>query len=669
MNSKVAKLEKTGWLTRIQKNFKTKLILSFLVFLVAPSILVGVLAYFNAKEQVEKQIVHGAEEAVKLGDLAITIAIQSKISDIKTYAEQLDEALYTNEEDDYITGEFAQYLQQNEDASAIQLAAESGLYMTSAPAEEIPAGYDPREQAWYKEAMSKPSEVTVSAPYRSENSDDFTVTIAKALDDGTGVIGIDLKLTMFRDWMQNVKIGEQGYMVMLDTSRTYIYHPTLEAGTSAEDAFWNQVYENPAGSFSYKVGEDDKLMYFTTNPLTGWKLAGTMYTSEMVEAAKPILTSMLWILLICLAVGIVLVWLVVRSIIRPIEKLKGQANLLSEGDLTQEFVRQSHDEIGDLTDAFGKMQGNLRLLIQSIESSSRRVVTSAGEMTQSTESTSAASEDVAKAVQEIASSAEKQNVSIVQNNVALDEIAVGITRIAERSGQVADLTRHTTSQAEEGGESVRLTVRQMGSIHETVEQANHIIQVLSDRSVKIASITTFIGDIANQTNLLALNASIEAARAGEHGKGFAVVAEEIRKLAEQSGQSVKDITQLTEVIKQDMEASVSMMNKISGEVRDGMDISTATISKFETILNSMQEMTPQVEEVAAISQQITAGVEEVSAVASELAQIATGNAGTAEEVAASSEEQLAAMQQVSASALSLADMAEQLQQLIRKFKY
>lgn len=209
----------------------------------------------------------------------------------------------------------------------------------------------------------------------------------------------------------------------------------------------------------------------------------------------------------------------------------------------------------------------------------------------------------------------------------------------------------------------------MQSIQETVEQTNQLIQALYERSHQISAITELIGNIAKQTNLLALNASIEAARAGTHGNGFAVVAAEVRKLAEQSGQSVNEITVLTTAVQEDMAASVRMMEKVTSEVGEGMDISTEAIRKFERILDSMRETTPQIEEIAATSQEITAGVQEVSAVSNELAGIASGNAATSEEVAASSEEQLAAMEQISSSARGLSTLAEELQRLIRQFKY
>lgn len=653
---------------KIHKNFKAKLALSLIAFLVVPSLLVGILAYNNARAEIEKQILHSATENVNLANSTIDIVINAKRSHIEFYADKLTGLMGQEDVETTIVDELKDYAGQNPDIIMIGLGTEEGAFLKSSDG-DMPDGYDPRTRPWYIEAMGNPDEVIVSDPYTSAETNEVTITIAKALRDRSGVVELDLDLTDISSLVSGIKVGEQGYMILLDSSKKYIYHPTQPAGTDATEDMWTQVYENKSGQFNYTFGQDEKIMYFDTNASTGWKVAGTMYSSEIDTAAAPILHRMMIIISACLIVGCVIILLVMRSIVLPIRRLKDQAIQVSEGDLTQTIVSTSHDEIGELSDAFGKMQSNLRLLIQNVEKSASEVVASSEEMTQSAESTSAASEQVARAIQEIAGGAERQTSGIEHNHGAMNEMTVGITRISESSMRVADLAKHTTIQAEEGGEAVKQTVSQMHSIQNTVEETNQLIQTLYERSNQISVITELIGNIAKQTNLLALNASIEAARAGEHGNGFAVVAGEVRVLAEQSQQSVSEITALTNAVQEDMAASVRMMAKVTTEVGDGMTISTEAIQKFEYILSSMRDTTPQIEEIAATSQEITAGVQEVAAISKELAGIASANAATSEEVAASSEEQLAAMEEISSSARSLTSMAEHLQGLIQKFKY
>ncbi|MED4377603.1 methyl-accepting chemotaxis protein [Schinkia azotoformans] len=239
----------------------------------------------------------------------------------------------------------------------------------------------------------------------------------------------------------------------------------------------------------------------------------------------------------------------------------------------------------------------------------------------------------------------------------------------DSSKKVFELANHTTTLAEIGGQSVQDTVNQMNSIHSSVNESNTMIKSLYERSREVSSILDVITGIAEQTNLLSLNAAIEAARAGEHGRGFAVVADEVRKLAEQSQQSAKEILAIVEGIQKDTESSVQIMARVTDDVQVGVKVSNEAIEKFNGILQSTKEITPQMEEVSAIAEQMSAAVQQVSATINDLSVIAKGNATTAEEVAASTEEQMASMQEITASANTLSSKAEELNQLISKFKY
>ena len=208
----------------------------------------------------------------------------------------------------------------------------------------------------------------------------------------------------------------------------------------------------------------------------------------------------------------------------------------------------------------------------------------------------------------------------------------------------------------------------MKAIDASVENFGEVIQSLAHRSNEIGKIVDVINGIATQTNLLALNAAIEAARAGENGKGFAVVASEVRKLAEQSQDSTKQISDLIQNIKQETERSVFLMKEVSHHTKAGLETTEDSAVRFEQIMLRTQEMTPRIEDVTATVEEIAANVQEVSASATEIAHIADENSSAAERVAATTEEQLGSMEDISQSAKTLSDMAEELQVLVSRFK-
>lgn len=623
---------------RSLNNFKTKLVLAFAAILLVPSVTIGVSAYITAKHEIENQIINTAQQNVQSINSVIDDTIGPKIHDVEFFASVVNNERYNEKDMATLSKDFNLYASLHPEAVSIFTGNQQGKFIQS-PKKVIQAGYDPRKRDWYKLAMQNKGKTVVTEPYPSASTGQTVITVAKTTADGTGVIALNLDISRINKAVSKVKIGEKGYPFLLDGERKYIVHPTEKAGTKATDSLFDKLYAKSSGSFDYTFNGDEKKMVFTTNKTTSWKVAGTMYSSEVSEAAQPIFYKTLFIIVACLIIGSLTIFAVLQSIIKPLKQLKNQALSVSEGDLTTAIIVNSKDEIGELGYAFSQMQNNLRTLIQNVEMSAEQV----------------------------ASSAEKQTAVIDQNAASLDEIVQGVSTIAKRTEIVSQLSNHTTSEAVEGGKAVRETVEQMESISQSVELSNTTIRTLFQRSKEVGTILEVISGIAAQTNLLALNAAIEAARAGEHGKGFSVVAAEVRKLAEQSQVSASQISELIQAIQQDTQESVHTMEQVTNKVEEGRTISQTAIQKFEQILSSMNETTPQVEEVAATAQQISAAVEEVARTAGEMAILAKGNAATSEEVAASTEEQLASMEEIAVSAQSLSQMAEQLTALISKF--
>ncbi|GIO04111.1 methyl-accepting chemotaxis protein [Brevibacillus reuszeri] len=651
-----------------RSNFKTKLISAFLLILIVPSVVIGTLAYNTAKREIETQIMKSASENVNLVDSIINNTIEPKMKDADYLATLIKESQYAQPEAPEVQNYLDLYMGMHPETASISVGTEAGKYIRS-PKQEIKADFDPRTRDWYIKAMESKGAAIITEPYISSVTGNVVLTIAKTTTDGSGVIAITLGIEQIKDVSQAVKIGTNGYIMILDKNKKFVVHPTMAAGTDTTESFYDQLYQENEGQLKYEQDQKEKEMFFTTNKVTGWKVAGSMYTSEVDESAQPIFVNTLLTIVICLLAGGILMTIILRSIIQSIRTIKVNAVRVSEGVLTETIEVRSHDEIGELGQAFNMMQENLRSLIQDVEARAELVAASSEQLTASAEQTSSATEQVATAVQEVAISAEKQTAGIDHNVDSLQEISSGVTRIVESVHLLTELAKHTTDQANEGGNSVNLVMGQMSSIHESVEKSDHMIKSLYDRSKEIGSISEVISGISQQTNLLALNAAIEAARAGEHGKGFSVVATEVRLLAEQSQESAKQISELITEIQKETKESVENMEKVKQDVANGLELSTDTIHKFEQIMESTKQTTPHIDEVSVIAQQIVAAVQEVKETANQLAMIAKGNAETAEEVAASTEEQLASMQEISASAQSLSALSEELKLLINKFTY
>ncbi|ATF11733.1 methyl-accepting chemotaxis protein [Brevibacillus brevis X23] len=651
------------------RSFKTRLIASFLLILLVPTIVVGTLASNQAKQEMEKEILNSAKENVGLVNSIVTSTFKPKLDTIEFLAKTINKSMYpTKDSAALVMPHLDIYSGMLPDTNGVGLGTVDGQYYQS-PKVTVKAGFDPRTREWYKKAMENKGKAVITEPYVSAASGKVIVTISKTTDDGSGVVGIVMGVEQIKGLADMVSIGSDGYVMILDSNKKFVVHPEKESGTVAEESYFEKMYEGASGDFRYDEQGNEQEVHYTTNELTGWKIAGKLDRSEIQNSVQPIFTFTYATIAICLIVGGLIVTVVLRSLIRSIQAVKVHAVKVSEGILTEPIQVRSNDEIGELGRAFNTMQDNLRTLISNVETRAEQVAASSEQLTASAQQTSIATEHVATAVQEVAGSVEKQTNGIDQNVHSLQNISDGVAQIVESVHGLTDIAEQTTIHAGEGGESVQKAMGQMNSIHASVEQLNHMVHSLSERSRDIVAFSEVISGISQQTNLLALNAAIEAARAGEYGKGFAVVATEVRLLAEQSQESAKQISDLIVEIQRDTQESVETMEKVRRDVSEGLRISKGTIDKFEEILTSTKQTNPRIEEVSSIAQQIVATVAEVKVTANELAMIAKGNAETAEEVAASTEEQLASMQEVSASAQSLSSLAEELNAMINKFRY
>ncbi|WP_152655400.1 methyl-accepting chemotaxis protein [Oceanobacillus sp. CFH 90083] len=651
-----------------KKGIRFKLVLSFICMLLIPGVVIGFLTYNSSVSTLQKQQENQVEEIITIMDQTIDNTFALKSRDAEVLAGQVHGEL-VNEEAEALIETFDQYFELHDEVVSVYAGSEEGVFMESST-DVTEEGYDPRERPWYIEAMENTEEIIISEPYVSAGTDrEMVVTVSKALEDGSGVIGIDLSIDFIQQIASGVQIGENGYAILLDETQRFIYHPVMEIGEEASESFYNNLYESGAGKLEYNYQDTDKIMVYGTNDLTGWKIAGTIDYSEIQAEAATVFNTLLIVLISAVAIGLGVTVLIVRSVVKPIKELKEKARIISTGDLTQSIEVKTKDEIGELGVAFNEMQNSLKELIRDVEFNAQQVAASAEELNANADQMTSSSEQVSLAIQEVSSSSETQLSGTEDSANSLEEVSTGVGRIVESSSQVAELVNQMSDQAEIGGKAVTDTLNQMTSIQSSVENTNVNITSLMARSNEVSTILMAITDISEQTNLLALNAAIEAARAGEHGKGFAVVADEVRKLAEQSKTSAGEISTIVQGIQKDVEDAVEKMSQVTANVDKGLEVSDDAMDKFKGIVQSSNDIKPQMEEVMAISEQMAAAVQEVSTTANDLASIARNNAASSQEVAASTEEQLASMEEISAAAKSLSSMAEDLTEKINQYKY
>ncbi|MEJ8548284.1 methyl-accepting chemotaxis protein [Brevibacillus borstelensis] len=376
------------------------------------------------------------------------------------------------------------------------------------------------------------------------------------------------------------------------------------------------------------------------------------------------------IALVVILFSIAMAVYIVRSIVVPLNKVNAQLRAIAdgEGDLTQQLTVASRDEIGELATAFNRMIGNLRVIIQQVRGHAEQVAASAEELSASSQQTSKATEQIATSIQRVAAGADKQVEGVETGNREVKEMTSGIHQIANQAEIVSTAAVEASELAAEGNQTIQTTVEQMNKMNETFTALSRVVGGLDERSQEIVHIVEVITDIAGQTNLLALNAAIEAARAGEQGRGFAVVADEVRKLAEQASRSARQIAELVQSIQGETGEAVLSMERGTEEVVTGMAGVVRTGDSFARIREAVQEVASQAQEVSAASRTLSVSTDKMARSMDDIARITEETAAQTMDVSSAAEEQLASMEEIHSSAASLAQLAEELEKLLGRFK-
>jgi methyl-accepting chemotaxis protein len=332
-------------------------------------------------------------------------------------------------------------------------------------------------------------------------------------------------------------------------------------------------------------------------------------TQDMARAAESRTEIMMRVVAaVILTTLAVLLFSLYRSIMSPIDNLNEIAAGFENGDLSIEMNDKRRDEFGKLASHFNRAIAKLSSMIAQV----KEVI---GTITKNSKSLTESSVLMAQ-------NAGQQSSETSQAASATEELSSSFIDVATNTSEAAESAKTATNSIFESADVITQTVDCMVEISESVVTASGQIEKLGKESEQISEIVKVIDDIAGQTNLLALNAAIEAARAGEQGRGFAVVADEVRKLAERTSTSTKEIADMVKKIQSSTGKTVESMHVSKEKVENGVRLSSQAGNALQMITINMHEVTGKIQQIAAAAEQQSTVGESISSHLESLANLA-----------------------------------------------
>ena len=651
---------------------KPKMLLGIGVPLLLVFIIMGAIIYMLASAGLKNAVEVAMEQRAGRYEAKINGNIQEKRAIVETIAQNWSDNMPQGQ----ALQEAVSEIGSRDGVFDFYVGFPSGACIAKEPVSE---DFDSRTRPWYKVAAAA-NDVQLSEVYQTDSDNSEVVTLCKAIRKNgelIAVIGMDVKLDVLTGVLKDVKVGEHGSIFVLGPDSEFIYHkkftiadpPLSEMDGGVHKALAARFTADEPQAFEAEFAGVDK--FYRSMPIgsTGWHIVIEVPQDEAFAAATHISYAIFFICLVALALLSGITYIILTSAVTPLKFLSEAVGYIANGDLTHKLPATNRaDEIGDLQNSCSKMAGTLHEMVANTSKASEQVSASAQELTASANQTAQASQSAAESVIAIAEQAAHQNdivemaAEVAEN---MGEQTREIAKVVDASAKVADETGRATK---EGREALGNAVQGVENLAAGAIKVGAAVQSLYDGSKNISEINEVITNISGQTKLLALNAAIEAARAGEQGKGFAVVADEVRKLAEQSEQAAQEISTVIGKNAAQIESAFELTKSQEAEVKENVGQVQAADEKFASIASFVESLTGEVEKLTKITGVLEKDCASTVKTVQEVSDVSHNVQQRAADVSAVSEEQAASTQEIAAASHTLADLAQQLQEGVAKFR-
>ncbi|MDN7143179.1 methyl-accepting chemotaxis protein [Pseudomonas sp. JQ170] len=471
------------------------------------------------------------------------------------------------------------------------------------PDTKMPDGYDPRPRPWYKDGMNA-SGAILTEPYIDLTTNKTVIGILSKVSSSIGVVGGDLSLEGLVQIINSLNFGGMGYAFLVNDQGKILVHPdqTLVM-KSLSDLFPGRTPRLSGELTEVQADGHARLLTFTPIkglPSANWYIGLSVDKNKAYAMLSEFRTSAIIATLIAVAIIIALLGLLIRVLLQPLLTMTRAMEDIAqgEGDLTKRLAIHSHDEFGELGNAFNRFVERIHGSIREVSSATEQVNEVALRVVSASNSSMVNSDEQSNRTNSVAA--------------AINELGAAAQEIAHNAAQASQQASSARRLAEEGQQVVDRNIAAMNRLCDLICTSSSHIETLNSKTVNIGQILEVITSISQQTNLLALNAAIEAARAGEAGRGFAVVADEVRNLAHRTQESAQQVQNMIEELQVGARESVETMGQSQRHSQDSVEIANQAGERLGSVNLRIGEIDGMNQSVATATEEQTAVVEAIN---------------------------------------------------------